>query len=435
MRILRPGGILVVLALASLVAADQTCLLDDVSLVGRWQPDVWNRAPGSVAPAADAPPGIAGGRALEVRVDWPKDDEFRFFSIQPQPSRGPIPYRVKEVSLWVRGVDDPHFLEVYFKDAKGADAKIGLGAASFQGWRKLSQPVPAEIAQPLTFTSLTWHSWGLKGAGGTIVTAVARLEVVIDETQRLVPGEDTPELLVASEGPSGLADADGKAAVDVAVLSWRSQPRKLALQQELLAADGASVKRLSTDIDFAGEYGSSTKWSLPACRAAVTRYQCGLPSASGSSISSLRLPPLRRRLRLLPARDVAVGGTQGRDPTGESRRAAGARSNRRRAPALADRREHPPRRSVGDLRSPGHPLGAGLLVELARARGDGARRQRQRSAAASRPPPAPPSRIPTRSSAPARPAHPAAHRCGRATASCSSCQPRLWRCQTECPRL
>ncbi len=265
MRPSRQVSILVVLAWATVAVADQTCLLDDAGLVGRWQPDVWSRASGSVAPATDSPPGIAGARAIEVRVDWPMDDEFRFFSIQPQSSRGPIPYRVKEVSLWVRGGGDRHFLEVHFKDAKGGDAKIGFGASDFQGWRRLSQPVPAEVPQPLIFTSLTWHSWGLKGAGGTVVTALARLEAVLDETQRLVPGEDAPELLVAAQGPGGLADATGKAAVDLSVLSWSTQPRRLSLAQELLADDGKSLKREVTDLDFAGEYSGATAWQLPAC--------------------------------------------------------------------------------------------------------------------------------------------------------------------------
>jgi len=110
-------------------AADETVLLDDLAFPGRFQMDPWNKAPGRTAADGEARTGAATGPSLRVTIDWPAGDEFRFFSLQPGTTRGPIPYRLREVALWAKSAGDGRFLEVHFTDADGEARRSG-GARS-----------------------------------------------------------------------------------------------------------------------------------------------------------------------------------------------------------------------------------------------------------------------------------------------------------------
>ena len=153
--------------------AAATALLDDVTFPGRFQADPWNKAPGLMAPGGEAPAGGPEAASLRVTIDWPAGDEFRFFSLQPSASRGPVPYRLQEVALWAKPAGDGRFLEVHFRDADGQDQKVGWGPLTTTDWQRLAQPIPPEWKQPLALTGLTWHNWGVKGPGPGATTLLA----------------------------------------------------------------------------------------------------------------------------------------------------------------------------------------------------------------------------------------------------------------------
>jgi hypothetical protein len=263
------------------VSADETILLDDVAFPARWQPDPWSKAPGTASLTDDAPDTAVGEASLRVTIDWPADDEFRFCSVMPRAGRGPVPYRVKEVSVWAKAAGDPHYLEVHFKDAKGGDAKIGFGPLAFAGWQRLTKPVPAEWEQPLTLTSITWHNWGLKGAGGSATTLLARLEGLVDETHRLVPGKDRPEVLLGSESPYGIADDGGRCAVALRFLSWSKAPRRLAIEGDLLDENDRPVAHDRPQVDLVGEQSLRLPHDLP--RFGCFRYALRVSQATDSA--------------------------------------------------------------------------------------------------------------------------------------------------------
>ncbi len=292
---------LCVMALIPLVAgpsvADQTTLLDDLGLSGRWQADQWNKAPGAAEVVPAGPPQAADSGALRVTVDWPRDDEFRFFSVAPSPSRGLIPYRLQRVALWVRGEGDQHPIEVHFTDAAGKDVKVGWPAPPAGEWRHLEQPIPPEWSQPLSLSSLTWHNWGLKAAaGGRAVYLVAALEGVIDEAARLVPGQDQPEVMLAPDSPWGVADDSGKCAVSVWLVSWTKLTRALTVTDDLLDGDGQRVAGGNTVVQFDGRRSIALTRNLPRCacyrlRVAVTNQAGGKPVTQAET-GLVRLAPL-----------------------------------------------------------------------------------------------------------------------------------------------
>ena len=91
------------------------------------------KAPGTAGLTDEAPDVAADEGSLQVTINWPEDDEFRFFSVKPNKPRGPAPYRLREVSLWVKGANDPHFLEVHFADANDEGVKVGLARIIHDG--------------------------------------------------------------------------------------------------------------------------------------------------------------------------------------------------------------------------------------------------------------------------------------------------------------
>jgi len=254
---------LCIITLCVVSQADQTTLLDDLTFPGRWRADEWVKAPGTARSVEDAPDEVAGEGSLRIDISWPFDDEFRFFSVKPTSSRGAVPYRIKAVSLWVNASADPHALEVHFKDANDGDVKIGFGALTFDGWQQLNRSIPADWEQPLTLSSITWHSWGLKGAGGPQTTHVARLECAIDETDRLVAGDELPDLLTGPGAPHGMADADGRGSVSVRLLAWRQGARRLTVHDEVTDADGNTLAADESEVDFTGEASLTLPHELP----------------------------------------------------------------------------------------------------------------------------------------------------------------------------
>lgn len=228
------------------LAAERTVPLGNLGLFGAWRVYEWNSAPGTMQLVDDAPPTSTEGpveRSLEATIDWPRDDEFRFFSLTQVMGRGPIPFRLLEVRVWVRGSGDGHHMELHFTDGEGKDGKVGLGALTFEGWQQLSAPIPAEVPQPITVKGLTWHSWGMTGAGGPATVAVAQLEGIVDDSTPVGPSDLAPQLLVSTARPHGLADADGVCELSVRVLRWETAPRSYDLAVSLADGDTETKER------------------------------------------------------------------------------------------------------------------------------------------------------------------------------------------------
>jgi len=245
------------------VCAEQRVLLDDPAFPGRWQVDMWSKAVGELSVQADGPAAAPGAGSLRVTTDWPQDDEFRFFSIAPTAPRGPVPYALTEVALWVKPSGDPHALEVHFRDAEGADRKVGWGAVPAGDWQRLSRPIPAEWPQPLTLAGVTWHNWGLKDAGGQVVNDLGGVEALVDETRALGPGTAGLDIWLSAATPHGIAEPTGACPVALRVLSWAGTERTLSISRELQDSEGQVVSRAMDEVQFSGDYSVTETLSLP----------------------------------------------------------------------------------------------------------------------------------------------------------------------------
>ncbi len=248
-------------------AADRTVPLDDLSAPGGWQAYAWNSAPLSVQVVADAPADLptelAGVAVAEASVNWPMDDEFRFSSLESVHGRGPIPFRLSEAGLWVWSAGDGHHLELHFGDADGEDVKVGLGSLTWEGWKYVTVPIPAEFKQPLTVRTLTWHSWGLKGAGGPARTLVGGLVGVVDDSDRVVEGDLPVQLVVASRNPHAIADDDGTCALAFRVLSWETEARAMELAARVMDTEGELVGEASETGEASGLWTGELVLDLP----------------------------------------------------------------------------------------------------------------------------------------------------------------------------
>lgn len=258
--------ILPIVLAGCMASADRDVTLEDLTLRGHWRTYAWNRAPGTVELVDEGPPG-ATEPSTAVTIAWPAGDEFRFFAVEPAVSRGPIPYRLRRIRLWVRGTGDAHFLEVHFSDSTGQGVKVGLGAVDFEGWRELAADIPADWSQPLRFQSVTWHNWGMKDAGGTVTTLLAGLTGTIDESDRVVPGDDEVELVVLPEARHGLAASDGVCVVQYRVRGWLPIRADFDLRATLVDEDGAIAQETATPITVNGSYAQRSEVRLP-------RYGC-----------------------------------------------------------------------------------------------------------------------------------------------------------------
>ena len=288
-----------------LQAAPTTVTLEPLALPGVIQVDPWNKASGRLAidpafpPAATAPEGCRS--SLRVSIDWPRDDTFRFCTLTSRATRGPIPYRLLQVKLWLKGGGDRHACEIHFKDADGKDQKLGLGNGTKTTWQQVTRDIPAGWQQPLTFRSLTWHSWGLKAAdGGPAETLLARLEAVIETSDLLAPDNLQPRLLLATSDPHGVAAHDGLLRTQLRLLRWETAPAVYALEERLGRAAEPLVSRQLGELPATGEaaWQGQVKLGDYGCY----HYQLRLRAAGGDELvvatSLTRLPPQ-------PARTVA----------------------------------------------------------------------------------------------------------------------------------
>lgn len=249
------------LAALPLGAAEERIVIEDLGFPGAFAPEIWNKAPGAVETTTEVPDEWDGERGLAVRVDWPAGAEFRFYNVLPRLSRGDIPYRLKQVSVWVQGAGIDRSLELHFRDAAGESVKLGLGNVLFEGWQQKQLDIPAGWRQPLRFGGITLHNYGRNDAGGSGTVRFAGLEGLVETDDRLVAELPGPSLLVAPANPFGLADADGTAAIDLRLLPWPGDTADYRLDWTLNIAGGVALRngtveggRLAVPLGRCGTY-------------------------------------------------------------------------------------------------------------------------------------------------------------------------------------
>lgn len=186
--------------------APETRTLSDLNLPGEWIADQWNKAQGRVGVRPEFPAGLAipggatEGSSLGIKINFVggSPNAFEFFSIHPGATQELIPFKVLNASIWIKGSGRGQYMELHFTDATGQDVKVGVGQMDFADWRKVSAPIPASWAQPLTFKSLTFHNWHMPEPADITIYAT-RLEVTVDTAQPLNAG--------ASSAPAKTDDA------------------------------------------------------------------------------------------------------------------------------------------------------------------------------------------------------------------------------------
>lgn len=262
-----PGVFLTVLCLTASVpacAALDYRVVGDLDIPGAWSPGPWNKAPGSCTVVPGGPEPIASDTgehagSLAVTVNWPGDEEFRFFSLEPGTPFVPVPYQVRRVSLWVRGTGTAHALELHFDDADGKDVKLGLGRLDFGGWKKLGADVPGAAKQPLTLKSLTLHNWDDRRPDD-LTTFISRLTLAVDTDQQLLDLPDAPALSARPSSESGLVT--GKTGlVHVSAFTWKPGAELYELHPKLIPWEGPPTELAPLPVRLAGSW--RTEISVP----------------------------------------------------------------------------------------------------------------------------------------------------------------------------
>jgi len=175
---------------------EQVRKLSDLNTPGEWAVFQWNRAPARIQVRPEFPDQLKGQgdreESLGMKVQWPGGEGFYFASIVPSnKAQFTVPFRLKKVSLWVKGDGSGHHGEIHFehegsnKDARGQDMKVSFGGPiNWNDWRQVQAVIPQDWPQPLTIRSITLHSWGVPA---TVETThyFTRLEVTVDPNERV----------------------------------------------------------------------------------------------------------------------------------------------------------------------------------------------------------------------------------------------------------
>jgi len=243
----------------------ETRLLSDLSVEGDWKLHPWNKAKGEIAISGEFPPSLATDaqaprKSLAATIDWPGGKDFAFFNLDPS-AQGPIPYKVLSISLWVKGTGTGHFIEVHFKAADGQDVKVGLGAMDFTDWRKLRKAVPGNAKQPLLLKGIVTHSWGLPQPD-KVRLYLARLEAVVDSSQRLVANTGGPLFAVEPACPNGLVGDDGKASLALRITSWQPDEKSYEVRQSTTGWDGKTTQGKPLEARVKGTWQGTAELQL-----------------------------------------------------------------------------------------------------------------------------------------------------------------------------
>lgn len=152
-----------------------------------WVVDVWAKAKGRTALAADAAPEGDSRKSLEVEVQF-SGQGFEWFSVHPVLPLV-VPGELKSVRLRAKTGDPRCTFLLKFKDGWG---RTETGAAKLEWplpvktagqWTTLEFKVPADWVQPLTIEGLAVHNWDFQKEARTIKYWLDHVEVTTDLAQ------------------------------------------------------------------------------------------------------------------------------------------------------------------------------------------------------------------------------------------------------------
>ncbi|MBI5833507.1 MAG: hypothetical protein HZB16_14505 [Armatimonadetes bacterium] len=206
-----------------------------------WAAGPWDTAPSRSSATNDRPAGAAGP-AVELTVAYTGGG---FEHVTLAPPFGPIPGRIRRLSVWAKALAADYAWIVSFQDAEGKDTvggkklEWGLRTVPSQ-WVKLDFTVPADWPQPLKLAGLTGHNWEKQNAKAEASVRLAGFTVETD-----IDGITDPAKLVslsATTGvPSNLFQPDAPVRYTVVCDSWLGKELSGTLAYELRDAEGKVV--------------------------------------------------------------------------------------------------------------------------------------------------------------------------------------------------
>jgi hypothetical protein len=249
--------------LAPVAHAQQTVSWSDFVLPAEWSVDAWSRAGAGLEPTADVPPAVtpAPRGSLLVHTSWGAGGDFRWMALNPA-ATDPIPWRIRAVSLWVKGAGTKHGLNLVLKDAAGKETKCGLGDVNFTGWRQLKAQVPGGGIAGGSIGALIFDNWEQRGTASFDI-GLSRLELLCDAPDKgaVAPA---PTLRLMAEGPNGLLPTDGPSRGWARVTSWTAEPRHFELKGRLVDWDGKATELAPQTIEAQGVVAMAVPIEAPA---------------------------------------------------------------------------------------------------------------------------------------------------------------------------
>ena len=149
-----------------------------------WVVDVWSKAKGRAALAADAPPDTGTPASLEAEAQF-DGQGFQWFAVQPAVPLV-VPGELKSVRLRAKTSDPRCVFFLKFKDgwgrAEAGKAKLEwvLPVKAANQWTALEFKVPADWVQPVTLDGLAAHNWDFQHEARTARFWLHHLEVTTD---------------------------------------------------------------------------------------------------------------------------------------------------------------------------------------------------------------------------------------------------------------
>ncbi|MCX2968979.1 MULTISPECIES: phosphodiester glycosidase family protein [Streptomyces] len=154
--------------------------LTDVPVADFSDADRWAFSAARAEGALSADPAGRKGLGLRLRYDFGRSTRTRAAYATP-PAPLPVPGRPRAFTLWLRGDGHGAWPSLRVTDAAGVGHVLRGPHVTWHGWRRISFPVPAGLAHPVTVERLYLAE--------TRATARYAGEVVLDELTARVPPE------------------------------------------------------------------------------------------------------------------------------------------------------------------------------------------------------------------------------------------------------
>ncbi len=206
-----------------------------------WSLGAWNSAAGRIGATDDRAPQAAYG-AVEFGVRY---EGKGFQSGAMAPVGGPIPGRLRRLSVWVKAVQPEYHWLVQFKDAQGRDSVAGKrldwGLRTEPGqWVRLDFTIPADWAQPVQLAGVAGHNWSRQNAAGEAVLRLGQLQVETD-----IGGVSDPATLLSLSAntnvPSNLFQPGSPVRYTVVADSWLGRELAGSLAWQVRDSEGREL--------------------------------------------------------------------------------------------------------------------------------------------------------------------------------------------------